>query len=96
MSMAVKPEVSQSDEGKWEEFEVTHWEWRDRVYTPETSARDQVGRFRITKGQYEGGEEFVVSDEWRSETNSSRLMNRKWKRNHQVPKESRCGWAWSA
>ena len=77
--MVVRPKAEHVDQGKWKEFEITHWEWRQCLYTPEGKDENHVGKFRVTKGRYEDGEEFELSEEWRSQENASQPLDRRWK-----------------
>ena len=65
---------------KSDHHEIEHPEWRKRLYVPDGCGDDQrVGDYRVTEGQYEDGEGFVLSDYWRSSKRADRELSRPWK-----------------
>ena len=63
-----------------ETTKVDHHEWRRRLYVPSVDGDDNIiGDYRITRGVYKDGEEFILSDYWRSAKRPNRKMNKEWR-----------------
>ena len=73
MGQTVRP----SDEKR---VQVVHDEWRYHLHVPKLNAEvHKVGEYRITRGEFEDGERFVLSDYWQSSRRPSRKLKKKWR-----------------
>ena len=51
----------------------------DLVKKTESWDNQKLGDYRITKGEYEDGEQFTLSDYWRASKKPTRQLKRRWK-----------------
>ena len=59
---------------------VAHEEWRRGLHVPEDAFHNpSAGKYSVTKGKFDDGEEFALSDYWRASTKPDRDLSRRWK-----------------
>ena len=80
--MAVRPDVGlrERDESAKDSPEcnqVFEHDWRRSLFVPRHL--DAVVDYRVTKGTYEDGDQFVLSDYWRASRRPDGFPHRKWK-----------------
>ena len=62
------------------EILVEHKEWRRSPHIPKRPKdASQAGGYRVTRGRYQDGESFVLSDYCKASKNPARVLDRPWR-----------------
>ena len=80
--MTVRPKVESDKVGESAKSsprcrQVFEHTWRRSLFVPR-HIKD-VADYRVTKGTYEDGEQFILSDDWRSSKRPERDLSKRWK-----------------
>ena len=80
MTVRPKVETQKGDEGANSGptcNQVFEHDWGRSLFVPRNL--EEVADYRVTRGTYDDGEQFVLSDYWRASRRPERFLHRKWK-----------------